>query len=100
MERLDGQVALVTGASRGIGAATARALRRPASGSGSPRGAAVTCGSTAPSGMVCDVRDPVALERLAAPPPSGSAASTSSSSTPASAPTAPSSTSRRTSSRR
>ena len=66
MERLDGRVAMVTGASRGIGAAIAQALA----------GAGVRLGLGSRSGhdlgldgvvaMPCDVRDPASLEALVA----------------------------------
>jgi 3-oxoacyl-[acyl-carrier protein] reductase len=66
MDRLDGRVALITGASRGIGAAIATALA----------GAGVQLGLGSRSGddlgldgvvaMPCDVRDPASLEALVA----------------------------------
>ena len=66
MGLLDGRVALITGASRGIGAATARALAAEgarlglASRSGSDLGIA---GSVA---QAADVRDPAAMRAIAA----------------------------------
>lgn len=64
MERLDGRVALVTGASRGIGAAVARAL----DGAGVRLGLASRSGDDLgiPGAVAapCDVRDPAALESL------------------------------------
>ena len=66
MRRLDGRVALVTGASRGIGAAIARSL----AGQGVRLGLASRSGSDLGlEGVVaqpCDVRDPRALEAIAA----------------------------------
>jgi len=66
MRRLDGRVALVTGASRGIGAAIARSL----AGQGVRLGLASRSGSDLGlAGVVaqpCDVRDPRALEAIAA----------------------------------
>jgi 3-oxoacyl-[acyl-carrier protein] reductase len=66
MRRLDGRVALVTGASRGIGAAIARSL----AGHGVRLGLASRSGSDLGlEGVVaqpCDVRDPRALEAIAA----------------------------------
>jgi NADP-dependent 3-hydroxy acid dehydrogenase YdfG len=66
MERLDGRVAMVTGASRGIGAATARALSAAGVHLGLGSRSGSDLGIDGALGMTCDVRDPVALERLAA----------------------------------
>ena len=66
MERLDGRVAMVTGASRGIGAATARALSAAGVRLGLGSRSGSDLGIDGALGMACDVRDPVALERLAA----------------------------------
>ena len=65
MESLDGRVALITGASRGIGAAIARSL--DAAGA---RVALASRGGDDASiggalGLACDVRDPAALESAA-----------------------------------
>ena len=66
MERLDGRVAMVTGASRGIGAATAQALAAAGVRLGLGSRSGSDLGIDGALGMVCDVRDAVALERLAA----------------------------------
>ena len=98
MSEIEGRVALITGASRGLGAAIAKALGRGAARSSrSRRAAATTSGSRARS-------PPVRRPRPGADRGAGrgrgraaSAASTSSSPTPASAATATSSTSTRSS---
>ena len=66
MESLDGRVALITGASRGIGAAIARSL----DAAGARVALASRSGDDASIGgalgLACDVRDPAALESAAA----------------------------------
>ncbi|HEX5826892.1 MAG TPA: SDR family NAD(P)-dependent oxidoreductase [Candidatus Limnocylindrales bacterium] len=66
MQRLEGRVAMVTGASRGIGAATARALSASGVRLGLGSRSGSDLGIEGALGMACDVRDPAALERLAA----------------------------------
>ena len=65
MESLDGRVALITGASRGIGAAIARSL----DAAGARVALASRSGDDASIGgalgLACDVRDPAALESAA-----------------------------------
>jgi NAD(P)-dependent dehydrogenase (short-subunit alcohol dehydrogenase family) len=66
MNPLEGKVALVTGASRGIGAATARTL----AGAGAQVGIASRSGENpgvdGALARACDVRDPAALEAMVA----------------------------------
>lgn len=66
MERLDGRVAMVTGASRGIGAAIARTLAREGVRLGLGSRSGDDLGISGAVAMPCDVRDPAALRRLAA----------------------------------
>lgn len=66
MERLDGRVALVTGASGGIGAEIARALDAAGVRLGMASRSGGDLGIAGAVAMPCDVRDPAALEALAA----------------------------------
>ena len=100
MPPLDGKVALVTGASGGIGAAVARSLHDAGASVGLISRRGEDLGLERALGIACDVRDREAVERATGEWSSASAASTSPSRTPALAPTARSSSSTRTSSRR
>lgn len=66
MERLSGKVALVTGASRGIGAAVARSLAAEGVRLGLGSRSGDDLGIDGAVALPTDVRDPAALERLAA----------------------------------
>ena len=66
MERLDGRVAMVTGASRGIGAAVARELDRAGVRLGLASRSGSDLGIPGAVAMPCDVREPGQLEALAA----------------------------------
>ena len=66
MSRLDGRVALVTGASRGIGAAVARVLADEGVRLGLASRSGNDLGIDGAVARPCDVRDPEALEALAA----------------------------------
>ncbi|MEW6225978.1 MAG: SDR family NAD(P)-dependent oxidoreductase [Chloroflexota bacterium] len=65
MERLDGKVAMITGASRGIGAAVAHALAAEGVRLGLGSRSGDDLGLEGVVALPCDVRDPAALERLA-----------------------------------
>ena len=65
MERLDGKVAMITGASRGIGAAVARTLAAEGVSLGLGSRSGDDLGLEGVVALPCDVRDPAALERLA-----------------------------------
>jgi 3-oxoacyl-[acyl-carrier protein] reductase len=66
MEQLNGRVALVTGASRGIGAAVARSLDAAGVRLGLASRSGDDLGIDGAVARPCDVRDPAALEALAA----------------------------------
>jgi NAD(P)-dependent dehydrogenase (short-subunit alcohol dehydrogenase family) len=64
--RLEGRVAMITGASRGIGAATARALAAEGVRLGLASRSGDDLGIDGALGQSCDVRDPASLEAMAA----------------------------------
>lgn len=66
MKRLDGRVALITGASRGIGGAVARALAAEGARLALASRSGDDLGIGDALARPCDVRDPAALESLAA----------------------------------
>ncbi len=66
MRRLDGKVALVTGASRGIGAAVARTLDAHGAQLGLASRSGDDLGIEGAVALPCDVRDPAQLEALVA----------------------------------
>ncbi len=66
MSQLHGRVALVTGASRGIGAATARALAAAGAQVGIASRSGENPGVDGAFAQACDVRDPAALEAMVA----------------------------------
>lgn len=63
--RLDGRVAMITGASRGIGAATARALAAEGVRLGLASRSGDDLGIDGAFGQPCDVRDPASLDAMA-----------------------------------
>jgi len=66
MGSLDGRVAIVTGASRGIGAAVARSLAREGARLGLASRSGDDLGIEGAVARPCDVRDPAALEGIVA----------------------------------
>ena len=66
MSRLDGKVALITGAGRGIGAAVARALAAEGVRLGLASKSGGDLGIDGALARPCDVRDPAALESIVA----------------------------------
>jgi NADP-dependent 3-hydroxy acid dehydrogenase YdfG len=66
MSLLQGKVALVTGASRGIGAATARTLANAGAQVGIASRSGENPGVDGALAQACDVRDPAALEAMVA----------------------------------
>ena len=66
MSPLQGKVALVTGASRGIGAATARTLANAGAQVGIASRSGENPGVEGAFAQACDVRDPAALESMVA----------------------------------
>ena len=98
--RLEGKVAFVTGASRGIGAAVGARSRTRESRSGSPRAAATTSGSRTRSALPATSATTARCEDAVARTAERFGGSTSASRTPASARTARSWTARSSTSRR